>query len=451
MNGYNSPPVYTAFFRVQARQTPLLANRWQMLAFPDQTPVNWMGLFPDSIHSPLYRWDNDLQDYRALKTIDPGAGLAFWIYPFKSFNIDIARLASAAASTAVHIPLHKGWNQIGAPAAFTINWLDAQFQGSSGTYSLTQAAENNLIQPALHWFKADSGLSKTNYIDAGSVMLEGRPWRGYWLYAKETGQLNILPVPAFEQPRSGLGKKARNLANEQEWQIALTLQSRGGRDEDNIFGCSDVVGSPVSEPPQMGNSGVLYFRNGADMLTRQLQQPLRDEEDVREWQVIIESRQTGSEHILTWQNPQNIPKFVYLVDPQNQEPVKLSATDNYRFTPHQKTSAFKIFATNNAGFKPPLIPENFALAQNYPNPFNPRTVIRFGVPLSGAEQPTTIRIYNVLGQEVVTLISGILDAGYHTVEWNGLNNRHQQAASGLYFCELHNGGKRLIKKMMLIR
>jgi photosystem II stability/assembly factor-like uncharacterized protein len=71
---------------------------------------------------------------------------------------------------------------------------------------------------------------------------------------------------------------------------------------------------------------------------------------------------------------------------------------------------------------------NFRLSQNYPNPFNDQTIIQYEVPSSGKVE---LKIYNVLGQLVTTLVSGNLPAGEHSIEW-----KPNQLSSGLYFCRL---------------
>ena len=95
-----------------------------------------------------------------------------------------------------------------------------------------------------------------------------------------------------------------------------------------------------------------------------------------------------------------------------------------------------------------MIPETFALFQNYPNPFNPSTQISFDVPSS---EFITLRVYNLLGQDVKMLSSKMMNPGRHTFEWDGTDMLNNDAASGVYFYELR--GKSFIsrKKMLLIR
>ncbi len=90
----------------------------------------------------------------------------------------------------------------------------------------------------------------------------------------------------------------------------------------------------------------------------------------------------------------------------------------------------------------------FALEQNYPNPFNPTTTIRYQVPSDGR---VVLKVYNVFGQEVRTLVNGRQSAGARSVEWNGLDNRGRAVSSGVYFYRLEAADRSLTKKMLMIK
>jgi len=88
-------------------------------------------------------------------------------------------------------------------------------------------------------------------------------------------------------------------------------------------------------------------------------------------------------------------------------------------------------------------PESYYLAQNYPNPFNPTTTIRFEIPKSSY---VTIKVYDVLGSEIATLINEEKSAGKYVVEFDGSG-----LSSGIYFYQLNTGGFIATKKMTLIK
>jgi hypothetical protein len=95
------------------------------------------------------------------------------------------------------------------------------------------------------------------------------------------------------------------------------------------------------------------------------------------------------------------------------------------------------------------IPKEYEVSQNYPNPFNPVTAISYQLPTVSY---VTLRVYNLLGQEVATLVDGLQDAGYKMVEFDASN-----LSSGVYFYRIEaratNASTRFsdVKKMMVIR
>ena len=90
-----------------------------------------------------------------------------------------------------------------------------------------------------------------------------------------------------------------------------------------------------------------------------------------------------------------------------------------------------------------VIANQFALFPNYPNPFNPVTTIKFSIPET---QQVTLKVYNLMGREVVTLIDQELQAGYHTTKWHASN-----MASGIYFYKLMSEKKAITQKMLLLK
>ena len=89
------------------------------------------------------------------------------------------------------------------------------------------------------------------------------------------------------------------------------------------------------------------------------------------------------------------------------------------------------------------IASNFCLFQNYPNPFNPSTTIKFSL---GCNEHVVLKVYNNLGQEVVTLIDGEYFAGNHEINWNA-----KDLPGGVYFCQIKVGTFVETRKMILMK
>lgn len=94
------------------------------------------------------------------------------------------------------------------------------------------------------------------------------------------------------------------------------------------------------------------------------------------------------------------------------------------------------------------VPRTFTLEQNYPNPFNPETNIDFALP---TETNVSLIVYNLLGQEVQTLIDGKVGAGQHTAHWNGKNQNGVTVPSGVYFYKMTTPEFTQTNKMVLVR
>ncbi len=89
------------------------------------------------------------------------------------------------------------------------------------------------------------------------------------------------------------------------------------------------------------------------------------------------------------------------------------------------------------------MPTTFTLFQNYPNPFNPSTTIQFSLPQAGI---VTLKIYNLLGEEVKTLVDEYRELGNHSVQFNA-----NSLASGIYFYRIQAGSFNQVKKMLLLK
>jgi len=138
--------------------------------------------------------------------------------------------------------------------------------------------------------------------------------------------------------------------------------------------------------------------------------------------------------------------------------ITLDASGNVYVTGYSTgTGTYYDYATikysQSVGVKPISneVPKQFALSQNYPNPFNPITKIKFAIPLSrgvseGRGVFVTLKIYDILGREVATLVNEQLSLGTYEVEWDASNY-----PSGVYFYKLITSEHTETKRMVLIK
>ena len=82
----------------------------------------------------------------------------------------------------------------------------------------------------------------------------------------------------------------------------------------------------------------------------------------------------------------------------------------------------------------------------YPNPFNPTTTIKFTIPVGTGHAPSLLKVFDVLGREVATLVNEVKEPGTYTVQWDGSG-----VASGVYFYRLDAGAFTQTKRLVLMK
>jgi len=132
----------------------------------------------------------------------------------------------------------------------------------------------------------------------------------------------------------------------------------------------------------------------------------------------------------------NSPKEYSFTDAE----VNSSGIYYYRLKQIDNDGTFEFSKTIEVNFN---LPTSFELSQNYPNPFNPSTSISFNLPESGK---VILKIYNIMGEEIKTLVEGYREAGIYTVNFNP-----KELASGMYLYRLSSNGFTEIKKMLFMK
>ncbi|MFZ4619575.1 MAG: CHRD domain-containing protein [Bacteroidota bacterium] len=148
----------------------------------------------------------------------------------------------------------------------------------------------------------------------------------------------------------------------------------------------------------------------------------------------------------------HILRNVLLVNEKNDStPPASRTTIQFRQYTSVKIGDIKSFSLSMLGVDPDrrdAVPTKFMLYQNYPNPFNPSTRIEFGLP---QRSMVSLKIFDVIGREIVTLLNEQKNSGNFAVEWNGRDRSNIPVASGIYFYTLSSGQFIQTKKMILLK
>ena len=94
------------------------------------------------------------------------------------------------------------------------------------------------------------------------------------------------------------------------------------------------------------------------------------------------------------------------------------------------------------------IPTVYSIHLNYPNPFNPMTTINYQLPRKGL---VNIRVYDLMGRNIRSLVNTVQDAGYRSVQWNATDDLGQPVTAGMYIYTIQTGDFRETKKMLLLK
>jgi hypothetical protein len=455
-------PAFDQRIVVIASVIPVLKYSWYLASFPREQNIELNKFVADSTALVL-RWDNENMQYVSYTDSTLKAGQGFWILSFRARKIDVSELSvSTQDEDSIHLTLVKGWNQIGVPSGYHLNFSDLKYLKPGSDIEIPKdEVFSNYLSPSIYWYRSLS-------LDAGYQwsMIDttiASPWRGYWVHANQEVTLVYSRIPAFPDnvylrnsstadiaDANNLTKKTYTV---NDWQLSFSVANDKHRDAGNVIGISEAnTDLPIYEPPHLDDYCSAYFSSEDGNITQDLRKPFNDLREVKEWRFNVSSSSTGEKHKLSWKRwSEESGVYLYLVDQINEKVINLGDKNILEFTTSSENHKFIVYATMDANFAPQIIPVSYKLLQNYPNPFNPNTTIKFGIPEEGNNKLVSLKIFNILGQEVTTLINKNMKSGYHEVQWNSLNQQGLPVASGVYFYRLIGEGIHQVKKMVLIK
>ena len=409
------------------------SEHWRMLSFPGSLD-NPLIAQPKEDGHVFYVWDLDDSTWVVPDSIY--SGQAYW---FKHIYEDPVPFSSDSGTAIPLEPytinLKKGWNMVGSPFAFPVE-VEADPNEVSGLYFFGDSTNRD-------------GWSLQEY--------EMDPWAGYAVYTDlESATIDLLPFPIEDEENN-----ARRIAGE-GWTIVLSAESERYIDKTMVIGrhsnakdIKDGMDIPLLPSVGKGLAMALSLDNGTRFDHSSDIRSLDEQNGV--WSVSISSASDPGPVQFSAAVDGSIPPeiSVAVLDIQTRK-IYTDVLVNPFTIDERLNLAYELkFVAGDPAYVESMllnilsqIPSEFALGQNYPNPFNPITRLDYLLP---RRSDVSIRVYNMLGQEIITLLEQEQSYGKYSVLWNGLDKSGKQVASGVYFTELKAGSIRKTRKMLLLK
>ncbi len=431
------------------------SNSYRMIAIPgvldSATPASVLeddlGKYDDE-EWRLYRYQNGaLIEYTvdSIQSFEPGN--AFWLITKESASWDVGSGKSSPSDQAFAITLKPGWNQIGSPFAFAIDWSEVQFTG-------------NVEAPVLY---EGNGNSQSGYQSNQPILM---PWTGYAIKNNESSDV-IIHIPPVESLSNVSKQKpiSRWIGSSDDWILGIKAECGNAVDTDNYLGCLENANdgwdaNDYSEPPPIGNYVSLYFdHRKRDQYPGKYSGDFRSlAEHGRLWQVFAETNQALKPVSLRIHGLHQVPESyeILLFDHMAQIVVDLGKQPNYQYIP-EKNENLRQFTIavgsqelirSEACFSNSAIPACFYLSQNYPNPFNSSTRLQYEIPETGN---VCIFLYNIQGRKIRTFKDEMMSGGRYEIRWDGRDDSGNRVTSGLYFIQMQANDFHTVKKIVLTK
>jgi photosystem II stability/assembly factor-like uncharacterized protein len=387
-----------------------LVNRWNLVSVPVVRGNYTLSLLYPKATSSAYRFDSS-GSYIPTTLIVPGKG--YWV-KFGAAHGDTLLGLEAADDTVI---VAAGWNLIGSIS--------------------TPLSKSDIIQnPPANINSMLFGYGTHGYEVSDFI----QPGKGYWVNVNQSGTLELKKTSGFQSA-------AKTLSTLPERLNVITISDKEGNRQTLYFGKSAETATDNSfllmpPPPPAGNFDARFTSNKI----AEIQDPESGWNDA-----VINITSAVFPITVNWNVLQEGSGDYLLSDNFDGTVVSASLRAGEGNILIKDTKVKSLVLKNGVR----AIPVEYALAQNYPNPFNPTTSIRYQLPV---DSRVTLKIFNVVGQEIKTLVNSIQSAGYKSAQWNGTDNAMTSVPSGLYFyrieaTEIDNPDHHFtqVKKMMMMK
>jgi hypothetical protein len=447
-NAPNSPKIYTIG---GTGTTSSLSNSfpggWSLMSIPLNPNSN---LTPDVLSGLpfyyLYAYSNG--SYLSSPTMNPAYGYWLGIEAANTVNITGAPLSGSQTKT-----LSGGWNLIASPFTSGTSKADIRIlqSGNATPFTIEEAVAANLVQRQVYKYT-----TSTSSYDTTTTL---SPWLGHWFFTL-ANNLSIRYSIPVDGNKSGEPKKIEFETTPNNWFATVTTQMNGIKDKYLEFGTNEAATEGFDNGFDMAKAPISPASNAVESFFSQtdwssftnkyasnIQSPFSVSPN-KYWAFKVTANSSGLLKI-SWadivsQIPQEIRNsYKFIISGAGLPSTNMLTQTSYEFSAVAGVLYSFVINSTPTGVEDELLNLNFSLAQNYPNPFNPSTMINYSIKETGL---VTLKIYDILGNEVASLVNDVKQAGQYEVKFEASN-----LPSGTYFYKLVQGKNSEIKKLLLLK
>ena len=372
---------------------------------------------------------NYLEEYDGTSkfTFSPGKG--FWVLSKNAINISKSINTVSLTSNSYSISLHSGWNIISNPFERDVSWSSIQTANGLSVNSIIYSWNGTWSNPAA--LSVYGGYYFNNTQNLSTLIIPYNPNGSIG----KSPQINIPNYSVSKSIHLELYTGDKKLS---EACISINPESSNDFDELDYF----------SPPGDFDEARVEVINENLSTVYKKLFIETRPKiENGQKFYINIKNN-LNSELNLKLSGVENFNDYeVCMVNETLNESYNLKIKSEIRINPNTKDKYYLAIGTQDfvKSIAKNLIPQGFCLYQNYPNPFNPVTTIKYDIPKASH---VMLKIYDIIGNEVETLVNKVQQAGNYKVQVV-LGNK--QFASGVYFYKLKAGGYIQTKKMVILK
>jgi hypothetical protein len=376
---------------------------WNLISNPVTNPVagdSVRQLYPGAISAYAFEYSGGYQ--QVFRMVN---GRGYW----ERFAAASVNPIAGLPRTRDSISVAAGWNVIG---------------------TISDTVDTNAIVSIPPGLKASRWFAYAGGYSAATQLIPGK---GYWVKSLAAGKF-VFGNPVADRPSKVMAQSEAAI----EDYNSLTITDSKGGSQTLYFGAAtgDAISSVMYAMPPLPPTGAFDARFPTAEGGTMVQAFAADAKGPVEISVTIQS--DAYPVTVHWRIKEAPTGFELADGAGNRFAPKQMMGENEMQITSNAVTAFVIRTTGKS-----VTPREFSLDQNYPNPFNPSTTIRYSLP---ADTRVSLKVFDILGREVATLVNGEENGGAKSVVWDGAG-----MASGEYFCRIQAGNFVATRRMLLLK